>query len=61
FAGTVRELKVKVGDKLETGAVVALIETSETAAPAKSTPSAASERPAQAPAAEPTSWPWWVR
>jgi len=43
FGGVVRELKVKVGDKLSEGGVVALIEAAEAGAPAK----------AEAPRAEP--------
>src|SRR6476659_7577943 len=42
FAGIVRELKVKVGDALSEGAVVAMIETSESAAQATATAAAAS-------------------
>ena len=48
FAGIVRELKVKVGDELSEGAVVALIEPSEGAAAAAKAPA-----PAPAKAAEP--------
>ena len=33
FAGVVRELKVKIGDEIGTGAVVAMIEASAAAAP----------------------------
>ncbi|MFT3669766.1 MAG: dihydrolipoyllysine-residue acetyltransferase [Pseudoxanthomonas sp.] len=47
FAGVVKEIKVKLGDEIAEGAVVALIEVSEGAAEAK--PAAA---PAPAPAAE---------
>src|SRR6187551_1719134 len=49
FAGVVRELKVKIGDELGTGALVAMIEPSADApaAPAK----AATPAPAAAPAA----------
>ena len=51
FAGMVKELKVKVGDALSEGAVVALIETSETATKAPEPAAAAS---AQARPAAPT-------
>ena len=38
FAGVVKEIKVKLGDEIAEGAVVALIETSEGAAEAKPAP-----------------------
>ncbi|MBX3726516.1 MAG: dihydrolipoyllysine-residue acetyltransferase [Xanthomonadales bacterium] len=63
FAGTVRELKIKVGDRIGEGAVVAMIELAEaggddgkaasTAAPAKAptaAPAAAADAPPPAPA-----------
>jgi len=53
FAGTVKEVKVKVGDDVSEGSVVALIEAGEaapSAAPAKPAPAAPS---APAPAAKP--------
>jgi len=53
-AGVVRELKVKVGDTLSEGAVVALIETAGDDADAKPA-RAAAEAPAPAPAAAPQS------
>ncbi len=46
FAGTVRELKVKVGDKLKTGDLVAMVETAAAQAPA----AAPEPAPATAPA-----------
>jgi pyruvate dehydrogenase E2 component (dihydrolipoamide acetyltransferase) len=49
FAGVVRELKVKLGDNLSEGSVVALIETSDAAA----TPAPAASVPAPAPVATP--------
>src|SRR6476620_785568 len=52
FAGTVRALKVKLGDKLSEGSVVALIEPAGDAA-ADAKPAAASETTA-APATAPT-------
>ncbi len=58
FAGVVREIKVKVGDEIGEGTVVALIESGNAAAPAKpaapaaaSAPAAKAEAPAAAPAA----------
>ena len=52
FAGTIRELVVKVGDEIGTGAVVAMIEASAEAAvapvPAKAPPAAAAPAPAVA-------------
>jgi pyruvate dehydrogenase E2 component (dihydrolipoamide acetyltransferase) len=47
FAGTVRELKVKLGDEIGTGALVAMIEAGEAAAP---TPAATQPAAAAAPA-----------
>ncbi|MBC7657619.1 MAG: hypothetical protein H7147_10680, partial [Frankiaceae bacterium] len=47
FAGTVREVLVKVGDEIGTGAVVAMIEAAEASA------TAAADPPAPAPAAAP--------
>src|SRR6478735_8940194 len=41
FAGVVRELKVKIGDELGTGALVAMIEPSEDAPAASATAPAA--------------------
>lgn len=62
FAGTIRELKVKVGDEINTGALVAMIEAESTtaaaaqqpkttAAPAKAEPADATPAPAPSPAA----------
>ena len=54
FAGVVRELKVKLGDSLSEGALVALIEASAGAAPAPAPTPAAVEPPrAQPEAAQP--------
>ncbi|MDQ6648129.1 MAG: dihydrolipoyllysine-residue acetyltransferase [Pseudomonadota bacterium] len=53
FAGTVKELKLKVGDEVSEGSVIAIIEAEGEAAPA-STPAPAS---ASAPAAEPAKAP----
>src|SRR5262245_13715551 len=50
FAGTIKELKVKVGDKLSEGSVVALIEAEGEAAAAK--PAETKPAAAPAPAAE---------
>ncbi len=52
FAGVVREIKVKLGDELSEGSVVALIEPSE-AVPAAEAPKAAAAPAAPAKAAEP--------
>src|SRR4249919_808885 len=52
FAGIVRELKVKIGDEIGTGAVVAMIEASAGAS-APATPAATSAPAAPAKAAAP--------
>ena len=52
FAGVIKELKVKMGDALSEGAVVALIETSDAAAQSAPAP-AATSKPATATAAVP--------
>jgi dihydrolipoamide dehydrogenase len=54
-AGTVKEVRVKTGDKVSQGTVIALVETSADAAPAKApekapAPAAAAPAPAPAPA-----------
>ena len=51
FAGTIRELLVKVGDEITTGALVAIIEAAAVAAPAKAdaTPAPAAPAVASAP------------
>ncbi|MFD0724331.1 dihydrolipoyllysine-residue acetyltransferase [Lysobacter brunescens] len=51
FAGVVRELKVKLGDTLSEGALVALIEPAE-GAPEATAPAAPAAAPAPAPVAE---------
>ena len=54
FAGVIRELKVKVGDTLSEGSVVAVIEAAgEAQAPAPSKPPEAASQPPAAPRAEP--------
>ncbi len=55
FAGTVREVKVKVGDNVNEGSVVVLIEAAETAAttPTKAAAPTASATPVPAPAPAP--------
>lgn len=42
-AGTVKEVRVKAGDKVSQGTVIALVETSADAAPAKDAPKAPGE------------------
>ncbi len=54
FAGTVRELKVKLGDNVSEGSVVAIIEAADAAALAAATPAPA---PAPAPVAPPPAAP----
>src|SRR5581483_8493214 len=49
-AGTVKEVRIKAGDKVSQGTVIALVETSGAAAPAKEAPKAAAPAPAPAPA-----------
>ncbi|WNL46839.1 dihydrolipoyl dehydrogenase [Dyella sp. BiH032] len=50
-AGTIKELKVKVGDELSEGAVIAILEVSgDAAAPKAEAPKAAAPAPAPAPA-----------
>ncbi|NII72073.1 dihydrolipoamide dehydrogenase [Dyella sp. SG562] len=50
-AGTIKELKVKVGDELSEGAVIAILEVAgDAAAPAAEAPKAAAPAPAPAPA-----------
>ncbi|WP_242112625.1 dihydrolipoyllysine-residue acetyltransferase [Luteimonas aquatica] len=50
FAGVIRELKVKVGDALSEGSVVAVIEAADAAAPAEQAAPAKAEAPRQAAA-----------
>ncbi|OOG59551.1 dihydrolipoyllysine-residue acetyltransferase [Rhodanobacter sp. C03] len=51
FAGTVKEMKLKVGDEVSEGAVIAIIEVDgAAAAPATEAPKAAAPAPASAPA-----------
>src|SRR6201996_8807415 len=54
-AGTVKEVRVKAGDKVSQGTVIALVETSADAAPAKDAPKAPAKEPEKAPAAAPAS------
>ncbi|MDR6389107.1 dihydrolipoyl dehydrogenase [Paraburkholderia phenoliruptrix] len=49
-AGTVKEVRIKAGDKVSQGTVIALVETSGAAASAKDAPKAAAPAPAPAPA-----------
>ncbi|MEZ0271997.1 MAG: dihydrolipoyllysine-residue acetyltransferase [Methylophilaceae bacterium] len=52
FSGTVKEVKIKVGDKVAQGALIAMVEVSETAAASAEAPKPAAEpAPAPAPAA----------
>jgi dihydrolipoamide dehydrogenase len=50
IAGTVKEVRVKAGDKVSQGTVIALVETSADAAPAKDAPKAPAKEPERAPA-----------
>ncbi|SIT44097.1 Dihydrolipoamide dehydrogenase [Paraburkholderia ribeironis] len=47
-AGTVKEVRIKAGDKVSQGTVIALVEASAEAAPAKAAPQQAEKVPAQA-------------
>ena len=49
-AGTVKEVRVKAGDKVSQGTIIALVESSADAAPAKDAPKAPEKAPAQAEA-----------
>jgi dihydrolipoamide dehydrogenase len=49
-AGTVKEVRVKAGDKVSQGTVIALVETSADAAGAKEAPKAAAKEPEKEPA-----------
>ena len=49
-AGTVKEVRVKPGDKVSQGTVIALVEASADAAPAKDAPKAPAKEPEKAPA-----------
>ncbi len=51
-AGTVKEVRVKPGDKVSQGTVIALVESSADAAPAKDAPKAPAKEPEKAPAAQ---------
>jgi pyruvate dehydrogenase E2 component (dihydrolipoamide acetyltransferase) len=58
FAGVVREIKVKLGDTLSEGSLVALIEASDAAAAAPApAPAAEAPKPAPAPAPAPSAQP----
>ncbi|WP_020065493.1 dihydrolipoyl dehydrogenase [Paraburkholderia caledonica] len=48
-AGTVKEVRVKAGDKVSQGTIIALVETSADAAPAKDAPKAPAKEPEKAP------------
>jgi dihydrolipoamide dehydrogenase len=49
-AGVIKELKVKLGDKVSEGSVLAMLESSAAAAPAPAGPAPAAAKPAAAPA-----------
>jgi dihydrolipoamide dehydrogenase len=49
-AGTVKEVRVKAGDKVSQGTLIALVESSADAAPAKEAPKAPAKEPEKAPA-----------
>jgi dihydrolipoamide dehydrogenase len=49
-AGTVKEVRVKPGDKVSQGTIIALVESSADAAPAKDAPKAPAKEPEKAPA-----------
>ncbi|MFP3601781.1 dihydrolipoyl dehydrogenase [Paraburkholderia sp. SIMBA_053] len=49
-AGTVKEVRVKAGDKVSQGTIIALVETLADAAPAKDAPKAPAKEPEKAPA-----------
>ena len=51
-AGVVKEVKVKVGDKVSMGSLVAVVQAAGGAAPAAAAPAAAAATPAAAPVAE---------
>lgn len=57
FAGVVREIKVKIGDELAEGSVVALIEPADAAPAAEAPKPAAPAKPAEPPRAEPAAAP----
>src|SRR5690606_20665945 len=58
FDGIVRDLRVKIGDELSAGAVVALMEPAEAEAPAPAAaPAAAAPAPSKAPAPAPAAPP----
>ena len=58
FAGVVREIKVKLGDSLSEGALVAMIEVAEDAAATAPAPVAAAPAPAPAPSPAPSPGPF---
>jgi dihydrolipoamide dehydrogenase len=51
-AGTVKEVRVKAGDKVSQGTIIALVESSADAAPAKDAPKAPAKEPEKAPATQ---------
>ena len=57
FAGVVKELKLKLGDTVSEGALVAIIEIAATAAAAAPAPVAEASKPAAAPKPEPVPIP----
>ena len=56
-AGTVKEVRVKAGDKVSQGSIIALVETSADAKPAGEAPKAAAKEPEKAPAPAPAPAP----
>ena len=56
FAGVVKELKIKVGDKVSQGALILMVETAE-GAPAAAKPASAASAPASASVAAPSAPP----
>ena len=56
-AGVVKEVKVKLGDKVSEGSVIVIVETAGGGAVAAAAPQAAAPAPAAAPAAAPANTP----
>ena len=61
FAGVVKEVKLKVGDEVSEGAVIAMIEADGGAAAPAPSPAKSEESPAKAPAPAPASAPQQVK
>ena len=51
-AGVIKELRIKMGDKIAEGSLLLILEASDAAAPAEAAPAAAASAPAPAPVAE---------